>query len=148
MTTPYCPGWLYVEAIPYKFVSQVLHASLCHDVILTVKRIPGRDYVCLCGCPWMYRPLFRKGSPMVDGHTGEWMIERMTGNAPHSLPHPANAAEYIRREKGKDMNKKRRSTVRSAFKDGTACLHWRNRLPDKWICRIKKESESSAEPME
>lgn len=106
MTTPYCPGWLYVEAIPYKFVSRVLHASLCHDVILTVKRIPGRDYVCVCGCQWMYRPLFRKGSPMVDGHTGEWMIERMMGNAPQSLPHPANAAEYIRREKGKGMNKK------------------------------------------
>ncbi|WP_289197903.1 hypothetical protein [Bacteroides acidifaciens] len=45
------------------------------------------------------------------------------------------------------MNKKRRCTVRSAFNDGTACLHWRNGLPDKWIYRIKKELESSAEPM-
>jgi len=54
----------------------------------------------------MYRPLLGKGCPVVDGHTEEWMIERTTGNAPQSLPHPANAAEYIRREKRKGMNKK------------------------------------------
>jgi len=73
---------------------------------------------------------------MVDGgmHRGFCRIRR-------------KLTEDIRREKGKGMNKKRRCTVRSAFNDGTACLHWRNGLPDKWIYRIKKELESSAEPM-
>ncbi|WP_270658112.1 hypothetical protein [Parabacteroides merdae] len=129
MTTPYCPRWLYVEAIPYKFVSWALHASLCHDVILTVKRMSVRDYVCVCGCPWMHRPLLRKGYPMVDGHAAEWMIERMTENTPHSLSHPANADRIYPTGKGEKHEQKRRCTVRSAFKDGTACLHWRNGMP-------------------
>lgn len=64
------------------------------------------------------------------------MIERMTGNAPQSVPHPANAAEYIRREKGKGMNKKGEArsdppsrTARLAC-IGEAGCHKMN-LPDK-----------------
>ena len=67
----------------------------------------------------MYRPLLRKGTPMVDGHTGEWMIERMTGNAPQSSPHPANADKIYPAGKGERHKQKRRYTVRSAIKDGT-----------------------------
>jgi len=55
----------------------------------------------------MYRPLLRKGSLMVDGHMGEWMIERTTGNAPRFLPHPAKADRRYPAGKGERHEQKK-----------------------------------------
>lgn len=100
-----------------------MHTSRYHDLILTVKRMSVRDYVCVCGCPWAYGPLPRKDSLMVDGYTGKWMIERMAKDAPQSLPYPVNADRIYPAGKGKGINKKDDARSDPDFKDGTACLH-------------------------
>ena len=44
---------------------------------------------------------------MVDGHMGEWMIERTTGNAPRFLPHPAKADRRYPAGKGERHEQKK-----------------------------------------